>query len=91
MKLPEVESRMMTDEQCGRILRLSDELGESDGGLAYIKGVVFQYDAANYISKLERRIADKPETHCECGNDIDRTMPGAIEYGMCATCLGDMR
>lgn len=89
MKVPETKRNMMTDQQCGRILRLSDEVGEWDKGLKYIKGVVTQYDALMYIERLEKRILAKPPEVCECGNLIDRTLAGAIEYEMCETCLGD--
>jgi hypothetical protein len=55
MRVPEVDYGWMTDQQCGRILRLSDELSEWDLGLGFIARRRTYTAAAEYIRGLENR------------------------------------
>lgn len=47
---------MMTHEQVGYILALSDELGEWDKGIYFIRDVVEYGEAKKLINELEDRI-----------------------------------
>lgn len=52
MEVPQVKHGWITDEQFGKIIRLSDELGEFKKGLDWALKVRTEKDAADYIEHL---------------------------------------
>lgn len=54
--IPNTKMGEMTDEQCGAIIRLSDEIGEFDKAIEWIKSYRSEKDADEKLDYIKARI-----------------------------------